>query len=293
MDKELSIAMQEMPVEKYQDELVMKSTDIQKVVYNLTGKYRELSHFHIKVRKVLRNQLDPILGCAKLLPNGHVEYYRLNRRQAHKVMFHVHEDFADYVLDVFEAYEDKKLVMNYPAEKPSDSLDAIISPDMNGETRLKALELYAQIEIAKAPYSAKAVEIAKIQAEIAKEATETAKAQIEVARQDRLKKKYEKEIVQSDTKESTESKYTKVCEEGYWNKTQWLNYINDSDTYISTAAFNKLLELYKSEIRSIGNCYYCEDVQNILDNLYLEIDKDEGITKISGTNIWFHNKKST
>jgi hypothetical protein len=153
------------------------------------------------------------------------------------------------------------------------------------------LELYAQIEIAKATYSDKAVEIAK--APYSNEAVTIAKAQAEAARQDRLKKKYEKEMVQSDTKESTESKYTKVCEEGYWNKTQWLNYINDSDTYISTAAFNKLLELYKSEIRSVGNCYYCEDVQNILDNLYLEIDEDKGITKISGTNIWFHNKKST
>jgi hypothetical protein len=208
---------------------------------------------------------------------GYVEYYRLNEKQAYKVMFHVHEDFADYVLDIFVDYKNKELVMDYPTEKkPSNSLDNIFSSDMDAETRLRALELYTQMEIA------------KTQVEIA-QATYSDKA-VEIARQNRLKKKYEKEMSQSNSKGSTESKYTKVCEDGYWNKTQWLNYINDSDTYISTAAFNKLLELHKGEIRSVGNCYHCEDVQNVLDNLYLEIDEDKGITRISGTNIWFHNK---
>jgi hypothetical protein len=86
MDKNISTQLENVSTETYQGVQVMRSTDLHKFIVNLTGKYEKLKTFHRKVREVLKNQLGTKSVPAQLLPNGHIEYYRLNEVQCNMVM---------------------------------------------------------------------------------------------------------------------------------------------------------------------------------------------------------------
>jgi hypothetical protein len=78
--------MQNVIVEAYNGESIMRSTDLHQLVYNLTGKYEKLGNFHDKVKQVLEKYQDSILLSAQKRSNGYVEYYRLNEIQCNMVM---------------------------------------------------------------------------------------------------------------------------------------------------------------------------------------------------------------
>ena len=79
----------------------MKSTDLHRLVYMNTGKYEQLSHFHRKIKKVLINHHDPVLGSSTKDNRGYVSHYNLTEIQCHMIMASVDVVHLEMVVTIF------------------------------------------------------------------------------------------------------------------------------------------------------------------------------------------------
>jgi hypothetical protein len=197
--KKLSDAISAIPMEIYKGREVMKSTDLHKVIYSHTGKYKELNDFHEEIKEILEDESDSILLSAQKRNNGYIEYYRLSEKQVHHIALLIDVDFARYVFNVVDAASTSSckwgFLMDFLAkenekkQKSSDPYNTILSSNLSEESKLKAIELYTQVDIAKeatktarATYSDEAVIIAKAKTEVAKAEAAIAKAKARTAK---------------------------------------------------------------------------------------------------------------
>jgi hypothetical protein len=114
-------------------EATMRSTELHQIVFDSTGKFEKLSHFHDKVKKVLINHLDRILSSAQKRDNGQIEYYNLTEIQANMVMASIDVNHLEDVSKVFVH------VKNHGYSQPV--------PAISTDVELKKLEV--QLELAK------------------------------------------------------------------------------------------------------------------------------------------------